>query len=642
MANVVLEFDRRQPVRQDWNSREVASFHHAASTLRSTGLPITIDRGVTDEGEPWFVVLREDTGDVIAHLARTDGSYALICPPLNIEVQGRSFDELLKALSKIYDCPSGSTRGFDASSRVLMHPSAMLIAIISAVYGMTAAGHDAQAAPLDALFDIGLPNADSLNGLAGPPDWRYLPFDQNFTHFEQVAAPGSIGFNHKLDAASLLQIEAQTGERIPVVARPGPFQPTFELSIVPLVGLDVAAAMTWGRQLQVMSEAEDRSTSGGLSLGAAAGETTRMANTSELNAPAQFSNALGGRAYPTGQGKVANLLAAGTRTDIQTGAVLAPAVASELISQKRETSVPGPENWKNALAFVQDALLDDVNSLNWRPYGEASVGNAATQANQDQGSSSTRTDPVLASESSPNTSVNATEAPQQSTPDSRQDDTSPVSSQSAVDSTPNFVSPIDFLSPLDVDFGTEAELDATVLLSELGLEMPSDQDAAEDGAFIALGDTTGLDVTAVQSSDAPVGDASDATLTEGFSVGDADLAQPMTSEPEATSTGGVEALVFDNTAQAPDEIDLSTFDWTAFDPSRILFGFMQATEGAFDYYRYERIEQDRGDYFVLFDSAVSEGSFGLTQLVSVTLELPNTTLIVSTEETFQDVAFGLI
>src|SRR3954469_12013279 len=61
------------PLKRDWSSAEQAEFLRAAAILRRTGLPIACERGLTDEGDPWTIFLREDTGDVIVHIAKIDG-----------------------------------------------------------------------------------------------------------------------------------------------------------------------------------------------------------------------------------------------------------------------------------------------------------------------------------------------------------------------------------------------------------------------------------------------------------------------------------------------------------------------------------------------------------------------------------------
>lgn len=62
--------------RLDWSNQELASIYHVRSLLTAAGMSTVVDRGVTDEGDPWCVFCRAD-GEVFIHLCRIDGSYLL-------------------------------------------------------------------------------------------------------------------------------------------------------------------------------------------------------------------------------------------------------------------------------------------------------------------------------------------------------------------------------------------------------------------------------------------------------------------------------------------------------------------------------------------------------------------------------------
>jgi hypothetical protein len=63
--------------RRDWSRQELALLHDAANLLRET---VETYRGVTDEGDPWFVFCDADSGDVLAHFARISGH--IVCAPV--------------------------------------------------------------------------------------------------------------------------------------------------------------------------------------------------------------------------------------------------------------------------------------------------------------------------------------------------------------------------------------------------------------------------------------------------------------------------------------------------------------------------------------------------------------------------------
>ena len=75
-SNQVLSFFRASE-RGDWNQRELAEFYRVEDALTKSGVAISTDRGLTDEGEPWFVFCRQDDEEVIVHFARIGGEYVV-------------------------------------------------------------------------------------------------------------------------------------------------------------------------------------------------------------------------------------------------------------------------------------------------------------------------------------------------------------------------------------------------------------------------------------------------------------------------------------------------------------------------------------------------------------------------------------
>jgi collagen type I alpha len=73
----VLSFLRR-PSSCDWTQQELAEFYRVEDLLFRGGLAFTTDSGVSDRGDPWFVVCRADTEEVIAHFARIDREYVIV------------------------------------------------------------------------------------------------------------------------------------------------------------------------------------------------------------------------------------------------------------------------------------------------------------------------------------------------------------------------------------------------------------------------------------------------------------------------------------------------------------------------------------------------------------------------------------
>ena len=131
MAAQVFSFVRRQPAPADWSRDELAELYRIEHALVQSGLTLDVERGVTDEGDPWFAFCRAD-GEVLIHLARYDGFYRLHSPALSAPLIGRSFIELTKAFSN--QVPLQITLQRNNGPRVFVHPAAMLAVVIGTIF----------------------------------------------------------------------------------------------------------------------------------------------------------------------------------------------------------------------------------------------------------------------------------------------------------------------------------------------------------------------------------------------------------------------------------------------------------------------------------------------------------------------------
>ena len=81
--NVVSLFNSKSSFRShDWTDQELAEFYRVEASLIRANIPIETDRGLTDEGDPWFLFSNANTGEIIVHFARFDGSYVVASPAL--------------------------------------------------------------------------------------------------------------------------------------------------------------------------------------------------------------------------------------------------------------------------------------------------------------------------------------------------------------------------------------------------------------------------------------------------------------------------------------------------------------------------------------------------------------------------------
>jgi hypothetical protein len=79
-----------------WFKHELALFDRAASRLWEGGFCVETDRGVTDEGDPWFVFCDAESGEVISHFASISGTYVVCAAILNGAQSGRSLANLIE------------------------------------------------------------------------------------------------------------------------------------------------------------------------------------------------------------------------------------------------------------------------------------------------------------------------------------------------------------------------------------------------------------------------------------------------------------------------------------------------------------------------------------------------------------------
>ena len=123
----VLSFNYKT---RDWSNQEIAEFYRVEAALCRSGLLIETERGISDEGDPWFIFCRADSGDIIIHFARFDGQYVVASPALESIVRGNDFRRLIV---QIIDCepivlPPSKNRN------LFIHPAALLFAIVSTCY----------------------------------------------------------------------------------------------------------------------------------------------------------------------------------------------------------------------------------------------------------------------------------------------------------------------------------------------------------------------------------------------------------------------------------------------------------------------------------------------------------------------------
>lgn len=122
----------------DWTNQELADLYRVEALLAQANIHIETMRGISDEGDPWFVFCRAD-GEVFVHLARIDGTYVLDSPKLDVVLSGPSFTALIDRFANavVVYAPTGNIvqlRPFSRDSVVRLHPAAMLAALVWSLY----------------------------------------------------------------------------------------------------------------------------------------------------------------------------------------------------------------------------------------------------------------------------------------------------------------------------------------------------------------------------------------------------------------------------------------------------------------------------------------------------------------------------
>lgn len=150
---------------RDWSQQELAEFYRVESALIQSGLRVEVDRGLTDEGDPWFIFCHRDGGDPVIHFARVGGSYIVASPSYASIATGRDFKTLVRNLLSQYCLAPVTDR---EAKNVLLHPVALLIAVVGAAFLKAT---DANALPLSDcagahLQNIAVPSNAVTRGLS--------------------------------------------------------------------------------------------------------------------------------------------------------------------------------------------------------------------------------------------------------------------------------------------------------------------------------------------------------------------------------------------------------------------------------------------------------------------------------------------
>ena len=123
-----------RPSDRGWQPNELAEFYRVVALLARSGLAVSLQTGVSDEGDPWAVIVRDDTGDVLVHLARMDGQFVVASaagPPAR---RGRDLRAVVDAVMADSPMASAPVRNSDS---LFLHPTTVLAAFIVTAWAYT-------------------------------------------------------------------------------------------------------------------------------------------------------------------------------------------------------------------------------------------------------------------------------------------------------------------------------------------------------------------------------------------------------------------------------------------------------------------------------------------------------------------------
>lgn len=132
MSASILPLFFRAAVQHDWTQQELAEFYRVETVLIQSGVSLETDRGLSDEGDPWFIFCRPQTGDVIVHFARHGSEYVAAGGALDRALRGGSFREIIDSFMSRQ--PIVMSSGKSAETSLYLHPAALLSAFVATAF----------------------------------------------------------------------------------------------------------------------------------------------------------------------------------------------------------------------------------------------------------------------------------------------------------------------------------------------------------------------------------------------------------------------------------------------------------------------------------------------------------------------------
>ena len=194
--------------RKSWTNQDLAELYRIESALIQAGVSIETERGDSEEGDPWFVFCRGDSGDVLIHVAIIDGEYIIASSSINVIIRGTSFSDIVR---QFLQREPAFMLGASRQNNIMIHPSSVLISVFAAICIMA---EDRQ------LIDSGnrpghaVDDNDPLHGREGPAivniaDGRHLSIGEYvFTPQQAFIVLSAVAFAASHSAMTLALVDS--------------------------------------------------------------------------------------------------------------------------------------------------------------------------------------------------------------------------------------------------------------------------------------------------------------------------------------------------------------------------------------------------------------------------------------------------
>lgn len=127
-----------------WSNQELADLYRTQRILALAGVTTQVDRGVTDEGDPWFIFM-DSQDEVLVHFSRFDGAYMVTSQMQDAPIKGDSLQDLVAEFSRrvkpVTQAGQSGQNVISIAKRnrdvVFIHPAAALAALVWSIYLMS-------------------------------------------------------------------------------------------------------------------------------------------------------------------------------------------------------------------------------------------------------------------------------------------------------------------------------------------------------------------------------------------------------------------------------------------------------------------------------------------------------------------------